>query len=263
MARFNTSLAVEYVDDFGFESLQPLPFRIHADAPIPNDFYVSRPASNVCGSSSVPYETRAIRAYFNLSQNRTASFRYPIPTKIGDTGIEALGQALINLGAVCLDLIGERWVLVTNRIFDGNPPSFRTVPISGVPGEPEKESIFYDYISDLTGSLPNAIQLSTNYETEPTALANVSRSCLLNVQVKRGTSICTGTALGINPRRFLWRAARQDSPDVVQVDGLISRQSIISSNIGDAAINCLRDIAGEIYCTGYEGESIRNLQNII
>ncbi len=262
MARINTSLAVTYTNDFGQQSVTPIPFKIHRDAPIPDGFYQDRPSGVLC-SAGVPYRTRYIRATF-LNQNipNGGTFQYPVPNRSGATGIIALATALNALGALCLDLVGERWNLVTNSVFGGDVPNFRTTPYDNIPGEPDKTSVTYTYNSDIAASIGGQFTLSTSYETLPTILATASSECLINAQEKQGVSICSGSALGVKPRRFLWKAGATDTESGQTIDGTIARQSIISSATPSQAIDCLREIAPAVFCSGYRGEDIRNIQNI-
>lgn len=263
MARFNTSLAVQITDDFGRQVSFPIPFKIHRAAPIPEGFYQDRGARSLCPAPS-EFEYRYILATFlNAQIPDGGTFKYPIPNRTGDTGIIALAKALTALGALCIDVVGERWTRVTNSVFAGTPPTFRTTPYDDIPGEPDKTSVDFQYSSDIIAEIGGIITLSTNYETLPEVLANTSSGCLLNPQVKQGVSVCSDSSLGIEPRRFNWKAAATDSQGGNTVDGIIARQSIVSNSASEQIINCLQNIAPNIYCSGYQGESIRNLQNLV
>ncbi len=263
MARVRTDLAVNYISDFLITNFR-VPFKIHQDAPIPDNFYVPRTGNSVCGAASLPYKTRRLRAYFPNVGDDGSSFEYPVPQNGGTQGIVALSNALIGLGAECVDLIGERWNLVTNIVFNGvNVPTYRNTPYGNIPGNPEKTSVNYIYFSDLGSALGGSITLSTSYESEPIELAAASAQCLQGAEEKQAASICSGSALGIKPRRYLWKAARSDSPESNVVTGTIARQSIISGLENAPLLQCLRDIAPSVYCSGYQGEDVRNLQNLI
>lgn len=262
MARIRTDLAHQYVNDFGQQAIRPVPFKIHRDAPIPADYYTNRVGRGGCGSANLPYKPRYLLATFEDVNGVNGSFKYPVQTKAGTNGIIELATALITLGASCIDLVGERWNLVTGSVFPGAAPSYRTAPYGNIPGEPEKTSVNYTYNSDIAANIGGQFILSTSFETLPTELASVSANCLIGVQEKQGVSICSGSSLGIKPRRFLWKAGATDSANGTTIDGTISRQSIVSSADSPLIITCLQQIAPFIFCAGYRGEDINNVQNI-
>lgn len=263
MARFNTSLALQYVTDFGQTIATPINFKIHQAAPIPNGFYVPRLGNNPCPVGS-RLSTRALLATFVLNEaGDTGQFRYPVPLKVGGSGIFALAQALTGLGAICIDLVGERWIRVPNSQLGGIVPSYRTTPYTNIPGEPNKTVVSYQYDSDVSAQLGGQQNFSTNYETLPVELASVSSNCLTNPQERNGSGVCGTGDSGIEPRKLLWQAEASDSPDGSTIDGIISRQSIVSAATDAELRQCLVDIADSVYCAGYEGESIRNLQSLI
>lgn len=262
MARINIDLAHFYVNDFGQQVTRPIPFKIHRDAPIPPNYYTNRPPRGLCTAGSLPYRPRYLLASFEDVGGVTGKFRYPVQTKTGPNGILPLATALVSLGATCLDLVGERWNLVTGSVFPGTPPTYRTAPYDNIPGEPDKTSVTYAYDSDIADAIGGQFTLSTSFETIPEELANVSANCLVGLRVKQGVSICSGSALGIRPRRLLWKAGATNTENGNTIDGTIARQSIVSSAVSPQLILCLTEIAPSIFCAGYRGEDIKNIQNI-
>ncbi len=263
MARFNTSLAVVYTTDFDVTISSPINFKISQAAPIPDGFYSNRPTRNVCPSSQ-GFSTRALLATFiNQQVPDGGTFRYPVPTRTGITGIFALAQSLVQLGAICIDLEGEVFTNVPNSQIPSGTPVYRRTPYTNIPGQPDKTVVTYDYDSDLAAQLGGTQNFSTNFETLPEALANISRGCLNNSQVRNSNGVCSGGGVNLEPRKFIWYADASDSLDGSTVDGTIARQSIVSSFPGIDIQECLLNIAPAIYCARYEGESFRNLQNAI
>ena len=269
MARIKATLGVEYTDDFGNESPTPIPFKIHADAPIPDDFYVPR-EQVVCTGGGTGFKMRKLKATFAKTDSfpdvPNGTFEYPVPTRRDSTGIVALGQALFQLGAICIDLDGEKWIRIGKGVI-GSTKNFKVTPYTDIPGEPEKTGYNYTYDSDVAEVGTN-LAFSVSVETLPESLKNAQISCLANAveKVAGSKSICAGGSQGITPRYFILQALSR-SPEAVSgnlpPDGTVIRKVNVSAFPANDHKTCGDGLVELAYCLGYKGESIRNLHELV
>lgn len=269
MARVNSTLGVIYTDDFGRTQDYPLPFKIHADAPLPDDYYVDR-TQIPCTSAGSGFKMRKIFATFTPTQDNAdlpnGTFEYPVKTVRGDDGILNLAKKLIALGAICIDVQGEKWLRVGKGVI-GSTDDFKSEPYTDIPGEPDKEGYIYTYQSDVE-EVGEDLTLSVSVEKLPEILRDAQIDCLLDAVKKDPSSktICSVGSLGISPRRFIIQALSRSAEaeaNNIPADGTVVRNSIVSEWESEAHKECGSGLVTIAYCLGYRGENIKNLQELV
>ena len=249
MPLFNVSkMMATYTTDFG-STANNVAVKLTTEAPIPTGFYADRPTGINCSSAGSLYTPRRLVATFDFGIHE-----YPVDSI---ANIPARVTALEAAGAICIDLVGEKWVnvpstLITNPNFISTPyPTGDGSDNTAVDGTNDKQVGSYDYTSDLTAL--GTVSLRYNIETRPSAVATAQLSCLANA-VQGEASFCSASVLGIKPRYFVIKAA---------VDGgrTMSRQAKVSDNTDLAT--CGGDLSSVAFCLGYQGESIKGIHNLI
>ena len=108
MAKYNTSkMLASYTSDFG-DIYTNIPVRWTAEAFEPAGIYTDRVAG--CGN------TLAFEPRYLLAQFPTGAHKYAVPT-VGD--ILTMKNALVTAGALCVDLVGEKWSNVPENLLGG------------------------------------------------------------------------------------------------------------------------------------------------
>lgn len=255
MALVNTDYVIrEYTDDFGGKWTN-LPIKIQQGAPRLDVIYEDRPSSLTCGGS-IPFKPRRLRVTFNNGR----TLLYPVGKTADIISVaqilkpSLLANAIPGLGddeAVCIELIGEEWNVLTPSAV-GNL-TYRTSAYTDIPERGIKEVGFYDYESDVVSG--STITLGYRIEKEPSSLLACQKEGMDNPKAEKG--ICSGSSLGITPRRLILQAlatAGGKTRSVVRQVPTSDRGSLRSTAQG--ASNCA-------FCFGYEGESIKELSRFV
>jgi hypothetical protein len=257
MALINTSNQIkDYVDDFGTVYSSPIPLKFGDDVPagaltLPG--YENRTTFVSC-SGGLPFTPRYMEALFiNGSKHKFV---------IQNRTFEVLQQALTTLiaaNAICIDLVGESWSVVPPGILGGSL-TFKSSPFTDIPSSRVTQSVAYDYTPDVqtTGNL----RFRTSIETNPTALNTCQKSALANTAVSGG-GICSGSALGITPRKWVIQALATKSDDPAGKSRSVRRNAVVSTKEAAAIKSSVSGIVACAYCVGYQGESATSLQNLI
>jgi hypothetical protein len=237
MAKINVSkMLTTYVTDFG-STYTNLGVKWTTEAPVPT-YYVDR-VGVTCGANRLPFRPRYLKAIFSFGVHK-----YPVG-QISE--ILTLKDALIALGASCIDLIGEKWGTVPGSIL-GNP-TFKTTPYAAadVTGAGDKLFSSFDYSSDVLG----ANRLGTVFEAVPSALFIAARAAAAGTGTGKAP---TPSSLGLQLRRFIMKADVDD-------DTTVARQSILSV-VGVPTAANIAVIAGASNLLSYEGESATGVEGI-
>lgn len=251
MAQVNATLTVPlYTDDFGF-TYTNFNFKIGNGAPIPESFgYQPRPDTVICQSRNV--KMRVLKAYF---EDGTVH-EYPVNLR---SNIEVFATALKSTTpkAVCVELIGEKWSIVPKSVYGDGVP--KAAPYTDIAKSAVKESGTFSYSSDISG----LGQLDIRYaaETTPAALLAAQKACLVSPKPK-AKSVCSGSALGIEARKFIGKALSTNEGDTTPQNTVI-RDVKIGYVEADQVKTCAAAAITAFYCMGYKGESIRDVLQLI
>jgi hypothetical protein len=247
MAQVNAKLQMPtYTDDFG-NTYENVTFKIGNGANVEGFDYTNRSTTIICPPAAL-FSPRKLRATFNTG----ASHFYPVPTQ---EKIKAYINNLLGKGALCIDLIGEDWNLITERAIGA--ATYKDTPYTDIPKSGLKEVGTYRYNSDVLASV---ITLGYRFEQTPPTLLDAQKACLENISPSKG--ICSGAPIGIKPRRFTIMALSQNEGDQTATAKVV-RQVPISSKVVQEIKDCGKKAALAAYCLAYNGETIRNVHNLV
>ena len=251
MASFNTKYMInEYVTDFGI-TIKNLGVKIQTGAPKIANIYQER-TGGTCGGG-FDFKPRRLEAIFEDGRR----LLYPVESiaKIQEIGATLMPSVLDGAipgdaedEAICLNLLGEEWGMIPPSIAVANQTTLYAV----VKGSIKKQSVTYNYISDITEL--GTIKLSFNFQTN--WVAEVITCQKKGITPLTGSQICTAGA-GISPRKLImstaytndqsYRGRSTGSRDVPVADS--SKLATVANDIK----NCSR-------CIAYVGETIPNVQ---
>jgi hypothetical protein len=247
MAQINAKLQMpSYTDDFG-NTYENIPFKIGNGANVEGFGYTNRPNTIICSPAQL-FTPRRLRATFNTGSSHT----YPVPTQ---DDIKTYINLLTEKGALCIDLIGEEWNLITEKAIGA--ATYKTTPYTDIAKSGVKEVGTYTYTSDV---LASAITLGYRFESTPTSLLDAQKGCLENISKSKG--ICSGSGIGIKPRRFTIMALSQNDGDD-DATAKVMRQVPVSAKAAAQVKACGVKAAPASYCLAYDGETIRNVHNLV
>lgn len=195
------------------------------------------------------FSMRYLKATFDdtaLPGRRGAQIQFPVASP-DPVAIQAAVTALKGCGAVCIDLIGERWTVVPPSI--GNYTVGTAQMVLGDDGQyADKRAGRAIYSSDALGA---GQIVNVAYEIEPVALSGVIDGCIGAIDESSACLIA-----GISPRRAIAKGSVQNDANpkasfsrAAPIQSLAEVQNCIS-NVGN--INFVQ-------CVGYRGENIRRI----
>lgn len=251
MAQVNASYQLaEYVSDFGgeFPSV-PLKFGNNVEISLLTDLgYSLRPDGQACGSTGF-FDLRFLRATFGTGEVH----QFPV----NRDSIVTAKTTLVAAGAVCIDLVGEKHTILTPKDV-GELTYSADAAYLDIPKRGKKKTYVYKYNSDV---LTAEIDLNVAVEIEPEALNTAQTSCL--GETSDIGAICSGAGLGIKPRHLILFHRSINQVGTVSVPAKVVRNINISLKEASDIISCAEGAASAALCFGYQGESIKNLENLI
>lgn len=204
--------------------------------------------TNLCPPSSL-FKMRYLKATFEdggTPGRRGSQIQFPVNSP-DPVSIEADVTALKACGAVCIDLIGERWTVV--------PPSLGNYTVGTDQMVLDNDGEFADkragraiYSSDALGA--NQI-VNVAYEIEPVALSSVIDGCVGPIDEQAACLIA-----GISPRRAI---AKGSVANATNPKATFSRAAPI--RILSEVQDCISNVGNLpfVQCVGYRGENIRRI----
>lgn len=244
-----------YTDDFGIVYPHvPVKFGNDVDEATLNQLgYTLRLEKTPCSAS--PRSGFTLR-HFVATFESGAKHKFPFDAS-NPGAYTTFYNGLIAVGAICIDLVGESHRILTQKEL-GQALTYKNTPYTDIPARADKTSYTYNYSSSI---LTNAISLTTPIETLPTALNTAQTGCLGQTSTEKG--ICSGSRLGIKPRHFIIEALSKATVAGVTSSGKVSRKAITVSGTPADLKACAVKLASAAYCLGYQGESIKNVQNLL
>lgn len=246
MSRYNTTRQIDiYEDDFG-NTYRNVPFKIQLDAPLLTN-YGSRSAG-ACGGS-LPFNTRRLVALFEDGRKLI----YPVAR---ESEVQQFAADLVGAGALCVDLVGEKWNILTGPAVGGNL-NYRNTPYTGL--TPSKVYIIgnYQYTSDLGLTGLTTVRLPVRIPNDGAQeLYSAQQACLTDFNTNNG--VCAAGSI-VKARHLIIQAQAvdTDTPDPKSVirKAYVSEKSSLSQ--------CAIDAADAAFCLGYRGESIANIHRLV
>lgn len=245
MSRYDTShMIAEYEDDFG-NKYKNVPFKIQLGAPYLT-YYASRSGGS-CGGS-LPFKTRRLVALFEDGRKLI----YPVAK---ESEVKTVTQNLVAQGALCVDLIGEKWGVLTGPVVGGDL-NYRITPYNGLTASKTYIVGGYDYTSELGLTGLETVRLPVRIPNDGSQeLYSAQQGCLENFETSVG--ICSAGNL-VKARHLIIQARAIDS-DTTDPKSVI-RKAFVSVK-GDLA-QCATQSAEAAFCLGYQGESINNIHRL-
>jgi len=177
---------------------------------------------------------------------RGSRIKFPVASP-STLDITAAVLALKACGAVCIDLVGEKWTVVPPSI--GGYSAGADKMVLNNDGEmADKKSGRILYSSDAAGA--NQL-VNVAYEIEPVALSNAIDGCVGTLDESPACVLA-----GIRPRRGIAKGA------VVNADNPKATFSRVAPIRALAEVqNCISTVGNLpfVQCMGYQGESIRRV----
>lgn len=177
---------------------------------------------------------------------RGARIKFPVSSP-SVLDITAAVLALKACGAVCIDLVGERWTVVPPSI-GGYTAGADKMVLNNDGKMAEKKSGRINYTSDAAGA--NQL-VNVAYELEPVALSNAIDGCVGPLDDSPACVLA-----GISPRRGIAKGAvvNADNPKAT-----FARTAPIRS-LAEVQ-NCIATVGNLpfVQCMGYRGENIRRV----
>lgn len=250
----NYYMLASYTTDFGVD-IKNINTKFGND--ITRDLLLCLGYENRAVASLCPVTARFTPRHLEAIFPNGAKHKFIIDTSDGDAFTKFV-KCLIDAQAVCINLIGEKYRLLTEK--DIGKVDYKTTPYTDIPNKASKKTYRYTYSSDV---LKTEITLATPIETLPTTLNEAQTACLGTTKTDKG--ICSGAGLGITPRRFVIQAINEKV--IPGIDGKkygdVSRYAPVALRSPQDLKDCAKKIATAAYCLGYEGESIKNIQDLI
>lgn len=246
MSRYNVSREMGiYEDDFG-NQYEHVPVRIQSNAPAIEALYQPRD-SGACSPSRY-FSPRYLKATF--ADGRV--LKYPVAFETSVKGNAAILKAQ---GAVCLDYVGEKWNFIFGSVVGGNL-SYKAGNYTGLIASKKFDTGSFTYTSEL--GLNGIIVINAPFRV-PSNDNGELKACQtrgLESPVD-STGICTPSGL-IVPRYLIIKA---NAIDADGHNGKVVRKALISlkASLNTTAV----EIAGCANCLGYQGESVKGVENLI
>ena len=240
MANVLTGKMIEkYVTDFD-TTIPNLPLKFGKD--VPNDLLTTmgyKDTEDSCGQPSF-FKPR----YFEVKLKNGNVHKLIIPS-IKD--IQTLGDKLKNKKDIlCFHLYGERWGTVLDN-FIGNP-NFTSEAIKGIPDKKEMEAYRAEYLSDVIGKTIITVQVEKTPE-------NLKKCQIAGLKGAKKVGIsCGGQRRGFKPRKFIIKN-ESDKGSKINRQGIVSEVKELTAGA--------KGMAGCAICLGYQGESQRNVDQIL
>lgn len=237
MVKMTTGQIDTYTDDLG-RAVPNYRFKIREDKLDVSGFNAA--PDGICLGGSGVFKHRHLLAEYPDG----SAIQYPVANFLA-----LVGQVvtIIADGANCVHLIGERWSFIPPNLLGGAAPT-RTVYAEQPDGKTQIETGTYDYTSDVLGAVTARYKMETN----PDPIFQAVRGCLANPIA--GATPCTITGQ-ITPR-FTTVIANRDG-------GKQYTRKTSPQERGAPIIACGTALLGVGLCVRYEGESVRNIQNLV
>ena len=247
MSRYNVQYEMGvYETDFGVQ-YEHLKIKIQFGAPGIETIYQLRTAGGC--SPKTYFKPRHIIATFVDGRKLI----YPVAF---ETSVRTTALILKNLGAVCMDYVGEKWSLIFGAAIGGGNLSYKTTNYSALAPSKSYETGSFDYTSDLGLQGLSTVQLPYKVPSNDVSdLVNCQKRGLNNSQESKGICVAQGLII---PRMLIIKANSLDGDGHI---GKVIRQAKVSERASVATIAV--EIAGCASCLGYEGESINGLESLL
>lgn len=229
-----------YVDDFGNE-YSNVPFKFEAIDGLTDiiNQYDDRSSGIICSNTALFKMRKMI-----ITMTTGNSIELPIPTL--EEVDDYIGTALSGDGVACVGLRGEGWANIPPAKIGAN---YKNSSIVTAGTRNTRETWNYDYTIDGSGG--TVIKLKTNFQVNPEPIYNAQKKCLANAALGSGICVAGGSALGLEPRRFVGKIKTDDSDT-----SSIARQIIVSANTNADIKQCGADVSAEFNCLAYYGQSV-------
>lgn len=257
MANVNaTRQLTSYTDDFG-RTYTNLPFKIsefYANNPAFQGQWSDRQAAIPCSPGSL-FTTRRLVVTF-LRNDDVAGIVYeriqmPVATR---AAVLPTVQALLQqANVICIDYEGERWTSLPGS-FLPQGVSFNPLATIEVGLSATKVSGTISYEAEYSGGT-----VTTSYRIErfPESVSDTFVQCVDDFTVN---ALCSDAA-DITTRRLIVKARKFFDGEVRP--GTVVRSVPISRESSSDILTCLALVAPIVVCAGYEGEKVKNVQNLI
>ena len=226
------------------------------------------------------FKMRRLKAIFSgevRSERKGVVAEYPLPDV---TLMPAFVKALLDCGALCIDLIGEEWTLIPPNMSDSvrYTPTYDLIPLveerkaykvtgrmseyqsdAGINGKPKFaiELLPQAFAEKALGGLQYLAGDDVWFPTDPSntpCLGAVEKSsiCTIADQIPRKLIVRGNSILTVN-----------EVPDANSRPRVWNRAVPVSSRTGIGA--CIRSIGSYpgVQCVSYKGESIKNIHLLI
>lgn len=237
MVKMTTGQIDTYTDDLG-RAVPNYRFKIREDK-LPVSGFNAAPDGICLGGSGVFKHRHLLAEYPDGS-----AIQYPVANFLT---LAAQLAVIIGDGANCVHLVGESWSFIPPNLLGGAAPT-RTEYPEQPDGKTQIETGTFEYTSDVLG----AVTARYKMETDPDAIFQAVKGCLANPIA--GTTPCTITGQ-IQPRSAVVIANR--------VGGKQYARKTSPQGRGAPIIDCGTALLGVGLCVRYQGESVRNIQNIV
>lgn len=278
MAVKDKKVVKEYESDFGSKFNQKLvPFTLTANL---NDCIEYEDRVGSCGCPLKFLEMRHLVATFGAEKSKDKNclqVKFPVP-KISD--ISSYVKKLTDCGAVCIDLIGERWAVVP-AAWKGETlytPSYDLIKLKPGRFSPKLSGRMKEYQPDIDGEFLPRVAI----EVDPIELTKI----LVGVEPKQDEnsgayevtgeeSGCTGKLVkqdscspaDITPR-YITLLGSSTYEGISEEQKKTSRRFSRKVPIKDRSevLQCIENISNQfkgINCYGYQGESVERIDLLV
>jgi hypothetical protein len=257
---------VDYVNDFGvhFANVKfKISDKVGLDPLIAPGYYQLRVPS-ACPTAANLRVRKLIVCYSDGSK-----IEFPCPSQTDITGMYNIlkdykpSVAGVTLTAITIALKGEEYGYLTNKAV-GTPLTFDTTNTKLALGSTSKKTSYtYDYQSDaVSGLLHPKLAVTDHTEGDTYNLAEIQIGCMTDPKTNQ-KGPCSTAALGITPRHLvLVHASSTTNSDEVKPTTVVRTVPISSKSFADAK-TCSVKTALKSLCLKYQGESIKNLENLL
>lgn len=191
-----------------------------------------------------------------------ATVKFVLPTP-EPSFVELAVRNLKNCGAICIDLVGEKWSNIPPKLIPYTPDTRKVYRLARASNNIKVTGIM-EYNSDAFGTVDIGIR---PYEADPIDLTGASVSGTTGLAVPgQPFADCHGplqpsvpcATQGITPRAAIVKAVGNANGTITEPVSQLSRLVPINAKRADAII-CLQLLGLKSICLGYQGESVKNI----